>query len=105
MKVFKILFLLLITVLVPLNAQVTYFTNVSDKQIKTLQVKVAGEMFSDPFIELGGENRIEVNFDAFNPGFGRYAYNLVHCNADWTQSNLSPIEYMNGFQGDRKSVV
>ena len=54
MKVFKILFLLLITVLVPLNAQVTYFTNVSDKQIKTLQVKVAGEMFSDPFIELGG---------------------------------------------------
>ena len=50
MKVFKILFLLLITVLVPLNAQVTYFTNVSDKQIKTLQVKVAGEMFSDPFI-------------------------------------------------------
>ena len=46
MKVFKILFLLLITVLVPLNAQVTYFTNVSDKQIKTLQVKVAGEMWA-----------------------------------------------------------
>lgn len=104
MKVFKILFLLLITVLVPLNAQVTYFTNVSDKQIKTLQVKVAGEMFSDPFIELGGENRIEVNFDAFNPGFGRYAYNLVHCNADWTQSNLSPIEYMNGFKGARSRI-
>lgn len=70
MKVFKILFLLLITVLVPLNAQVTYFTNVSDKQIKTLQVKVAGEMFSDPFIELGGENRIEVNFEHFNRASG-----------------------------------
>ena len=67
MKVFKILFLLLITVLVPLNAQVTYFTNVSDKQIKTLQVKVAGEMFSDPFIELGGENRIEVGGRAHFP--------------------------------------
>ena len=62
-------------------------------------MKVAGEMFSDPFIELGGENRIEVNFDAFNPGFGRYAYNQRICNADWTHSNLSPIEYMNGFQG------
>lgn len=24
---------------------------------------------------------------------------MVHCNADWTQSQLSPIEYMNGFQG------
>ena len=96
MKVFKILFLLLITVLVPLNAQVTYFTNVSDKQIKTLQVKVAGEMFSDPFIELGGENRIEVNFDAFNPGFGRYAYNLVHCNADTkgARSRISPMRWV-----------
>ena len=62
-------------------------------------MKVAGEMFSDPFIELGGENQIEINFDAFNPGFGRYAYNVVHCNADWTQSQLNPIEYMNGFQG------
>ena len=49
MKVFKILLLLLlITVLVPLNAQVTYFTNVSDKQIKTLQVKVAGEYVLRP---------------------------------------------------------
>ena len=76
MKVFKILFLLLITVLVPLNAQVTYFTNVSDKQIKTLQVKVAGEMFSDPFIELGGETVSKLISMLFNPGFRRYAYNL-----------------------------
>ena len=99
MKVFKILFLLLITVLVPLNAQVTFFTDVNSKQIKTLQVKVAGELISEPYIALGGEEQIEINFDGLGSGYTRYAYNVVHCNADWTQSQLSPIEYMNGFQG------
>lgn len=99
MKVYSLLFLLFCTLAIPVDAQVTYCTNVNSKQIKTLQVKVAGEMISEPFIALNGEDRMEINFDAFNPGFGRFAYSVVHCNADWTQSSLSPIEYMNGFQG------
>ena len=102
MKVFKIMFLLsFITVLVPLNAQVTYFTNVGDKQIKTLPVKVAGEMFSDPFIELGGENRIEVNFDAFNPLSGRYAFIIWSIATPIERTESFRIEYMNGFWGAR----
>lgn len=99
MRVYSLLFLLFCAVAISVNAQVTYCTNVNNKQIKTLQVKVAGEMISEPYIILNGENRMEINFDAFNPGFGRYAYSVTHCNADWTQSNLSPIEYMDGFQG------
>ena len=73
--------------------------SVNSKQIKTLQVKVAGELISEPYIALGGEEQIEINFDGLGSGYTRYAYNVVHCNADWTQSQLSPIEYMNGFQG------
>lgn len=99
MKVYSLLFLLFCAMAISVDAQVSYYTNVNSKQIKTLQVKVAGEMISEPFIELNGENRMEINFDAFNPGFGRYAYSVIHCNADWTQSSLSPIEYMDGFQG------
>lgn len=99
MKVLKVLILLFATVLTPSNAQVSYFTNVSDKQIKTLQVKVAGQMFSNPYIQMNGTDRIEINFDGLSSGFGRYAYNVIHCDANWTQSSLSPIEYMNGFQG------
>ena len=37
------------------NAQVKFFTDVNSKQIKTLQVKVAGELISEPYIALGGE--------------------------------------------------
>lgn len=99
MKAFGLIFLLISLVFQTLEAQTVYTTRVSSKQIKTLQVRVAGEPFSNPYITLGGPNRIEINFDALNSASGGYAYSITHCNADWTQSALSPIEYMSGFQG------
>ena len=99
MKSLNILFLLFTIALASSNAQESYFTDIRDKQIKSLQVKREGEMFANPFIQLNNGERIEINFDALNPGFGRYAYNLIHCDADWTRSSLSQIEYMDGFQG------
>lgn len=80
-------------------AQQKHFTHVSDKMVKTLQVRVAGEIISTPCIPLQGDRQIEINFDALGGNMNRYAYSIIHCNADWTQSPLSPIEYMEGFQG------
>lgn len=99
MKVFKWLFLFCWITVWSAEAQDVYRTNVDSKLIKSLQVKVAGELISEPFIELNGDNVIEFNFDALQQGGVRYAYSIIHCNADWTQSSLAPIEYMNGFQG------
>lgn len=99
MKVFGLLLLFFSMIGSAADAQTTYFTQVNNKQIKTLQVRVAGDPFSDPFIPLAGNEQIEINFDALNPAIPQYAYSVIHCDADWTQSVLSPIEYMNGFQG------
>lgn len=99
MRMYGLPIIMLFALSIGANAQVKYFTDVNSKRIKTLQVKVAGERISDPCITLGGEEQIEINFDGLGDGYTRYAYNVVHCNADWTQSQLSPIEYMNGFQG------
>ncbi|MEG1748071.1 MAG: DUF5103 domain-containing protein [Tannerellaceae bacterium] len=100
MKVLSFLFLLVyISLLSPANAQTAYQTSVNSKLVKTLQVKVAGQLISQPFIELNGEDRIEINFDGISQSHVTYAYSIIHCNGDWTQSSLSPIEYMNGFQG------
>ena len=98
-RVLKLLFMMLFPLFIGANAQNTYFTDVNSRQIKTLQVKVAGEMISNPFIPIGGGEQIEINFDALGEGYTTYAYNVIHCNGDWTRSELSPIEYMNGFQG------
>lgn len=82
-----------------LPAQTVYRTKVSNPLIRSLQVRVAGQEISEPFIELSGNEQIEINFDATTHDLQRYAYKIIHCNADWTPSPLLPVEYLNGFQG------
>ena len=80
------------------QAQTVYETAVYSNQVKSLRVEVAGELISEPFIELNGKDMLEVNFDVLNQSQGRYTYSIIHCDADWKKSNLSTIEYMDGFQ-------
>jgi len=79
-------------------SQTLYETKVYSNLIKSLRVEVAGELISEPFIELNGNEKLEVNFDVLNQTQGRYVYSIIHCDADWKKSNLSQIEYMDGFQ-------
>ena len=90
-----ILFLFLI---VNAAAQDTYRSAITRSDIKSLEIKLEGEIISSPFIELNSENRIEISFDALHRSSGRFAYSVLHCNADWKKSELLPIEYMRGFQ-------
>jgi hypothetical protein len=60
---------------------------------------VAGELLSDPVIELNGEKQVEISFDALEQNYNRFAYTVEHCDADWNKSSLAPVEYMDGFQG------
>lgn len=68
MRVHCLLFLLFCAAVMQANAQQTYFTDVNSKLIKTLQVKVAGEFISEPYIELNSDQQIEINFDALEQG-------------------------------------
>ncbi|MDR2385516.1 MAG: DUF5103 domain-containing protein [Tannerella sp.] len=81
------------------NAQEKFRTEIFRDDIKSLEIKVEGEIFSNPYVELNSDKQIEIIFDALHRVSGRFAYSIVHCNADWTQSSLLPIEYMKGFQG------
>jgi len=99
MRIISWLFLLISIGFSSVNAQEIFQTNVSHKLIKSLQVRVENEPMSIPVIELNGDQYIEINFDALTPDYSRYAYSIIHCNADWQQSMLSPIEFMNGFSG------
>lgn len=100
MRAFNLLFPFFLIASIAIEAQTTYCSNISNNQFKTLQVGVTGELISEPYIVLGGPKQIEISFDQLGDGgFTQYAYSVIHCNADWTQSMLTPIEYMNGFQG------
>jgi hypothetical protein len=80
------------------DAQERFRTEIFREDIKSLEIKVEGELASAPYAELNGNRRIEIVFDALDRVSGRFAYSIVHCNADWTPSSLIPIEYMKGFQ-------
>ena len=83
-----------------MNAQESYQTEIfKPKRIKTLQVKQPDEIFTVPVITLGTDEQIEINFDDMTPNYERYAYSIIHCDADWKPSSLSLLEYLQGFQG------
>ena len=80
------------------QAQEAYRTKVFREDIRSLEIKVQGEVISMPFIELNGEKQIEITFDALHRSSEHFAYSVIHCDADWRKSVLLPIEYMKGFQ-------
>ena len=67
--------------------------------IHTLQANLNGEWGEPPVLLHGGSSVLEISFDDLQHNFVRYEYNIVHCNADWTESDLIPTEYMTGFNG------
>ncbi len=88
------------TSLAILKAQTVYETKVfKPKRIKTLQVVKPDEVFTTPVITLDSDEQILINFDDLTPNYTRYAYSIIHCDANWQQSSLSMLEYMQGFQG------
>lgn len=99
MKPIYNLFLLCIINLFTVNAQTVLRTSVNSQNIKSVQVKRAGEFVSFPEISLNGDKQLEINFDVIGDEYNRYLYSVVHCNADWTPSQMLPIEFMSGFQG------
>lgn len=78
---------------------VTYVSN-----IKTVQLLVDGKPFSNPIYSIGNPREMLVlNFDDLNGGFENYVYTIIHCNADWTPTNLFQNQYLEGFFEDQIS--
>ena len=65
--------------------------------IHTLQTIVNGDWLHDDVITLGTEDWVTISFDHFTHDYHRFVYRIVHCNADWTPSDLFEVDYMDGF--------
>lgn len=81
-----------------LYAQKTFRTDILSPAIKTLQLKVNEDWQQPPVINLEGNDYIEISFDELSANQTRYTYSIIHCNADWTKSLLTQVEYIAGFQ-------
>ena len=67
--------------------------------IHTLQTIVNDDWLHDDVIELGTDDWVSIEFDHFTHDYHRFTYKIVHCNADWTPSDLFEVDYMDGFNG------
>ncbi len=93
----KTLFSIFVFSFLVANAQISYRTQIFNPTIKTLQAGLLGAKFSLPVMELNGQDILEVSFDEMSHGAHSYSYKILHCNADWTVSDLNSTEYLSGF--------
>ena len=65
--------------------------------VRTPQMMLNDEWGKMPVMLLGGDDVLQFSFDEMSHVYHRYTYRIVHCNADWSQSDLAEIDYIDGF--------
>ena len=78
------------------SAQTIFRTQTLSPDIKTLQVNLS-EALVLPILELRGSDALTIQFDEMSHNIRSYSYRVLHCNADWTVSQLNSVEYLQGF--------
>lgn len=75
----------------------TFQSRTKLESIKTLTVYPDGNWSGVPVINLGTDNKVEITFDELSHDYKRFAYRIIHCNSDWKRSDMTVLEYMEGF--------
>jgi len=70
---------------------------VLDHSVKTVQLYREGWPLSYPVVKLSGDVPLVLEFDDLSEDQPRFMYRMLHCNADWTPSDLSEQEYLEGY--------
>ena len=71
-----------------------------NKQIKTLLCHKKEDELSLPILNLNTDNQLLISFDDLDADIKNYYYTIIHCNSDWTKSDLMQSEYINGFKNE-----
>jgi hypothetical protein len=70
---------------------------VLDPSVKTVQLYREGWTMSYPVIRLVEDVPLVLEFDDLSKEQPTFMYKVIHCNADWTPSDLSEMEYLEGY--------
>lgn len=95
-----------------LIGQTIYEDKVYKESIKTPQLFLKGLPFTKPILDLRpceayededdvSVSRLQLLFDDINSDIENYYYKIIHCNADWTASNLVEMDFLEGFNNEQ----
>lgn len=79
------------------EANAPYRTHISHNEIKTLLINREDSNTDLPIIELGSADKLIIRFDEMSHETHSYNYKVIHCNADWTASDITSNEYLRGY--------
>ena len=87
----------IVLLVIPAFSQIV--EKVEPPYISTIQFRGATDLSQLPVIRLGGQ--LQLSFDALNGEEEDYYYTITHHNFDWSPSDLSKSEYLDGFDDVR----
>ncbi len=100
MKRIFLLFALLASTTLVFSQMITNEDKVYDDNIQTVLLFNDGDQLSEPVIRLNTNDRLRLSFDDFSNESFRFKYTLIHCNEFWEPSDLTQIEYLEGYFED-----
>lgn len=74
-----------------------YENAIYNPSIHSVQLHPIRFEMGNPLIHLSFKDSLLLSFDDLSSNPQNYAYTLIHCNADWTPSELMESEYLEGF--------
>lgn len=99
---FGLLFFFILSVFSTSNAQDFFFKDYTyQSNIKSVKFHLLNLELTYPIIDLNSSGQLHLSFDELDEDVKDYNYTVIHCDADWTPSDLSEMEYLRGFAEDR----
>lgn len=77
-----------------------YDDHIYQAGIRTVRLVPRGNDLAMPVIALNSGEQLLLSFDDLYEEFTNLSYTLIHCNADWTPSELMRNDYLSNFSDD-----
>jgi|WetSurMetagenome_2_1015567.scaffolds.fasta_scaffold82392_2 hypothetical protein len=77
------------------NEDIVYQKNIRSVVFRQSEVEI-----SAPIINLNSGETLHLEFDDLNTNIEPYQYTVIHCDANWKNSDIWPNEYIGGLQED-----
>ncbi len=80
-----------------LEQKLIYNNHIYQKNIHTVLLHPIRSELEEPIIHINRTDSLLLSFDDLDGNFKNFYFTLIHCNADWTPSDLLESEYLEGF--------
>jgi len=102
-KILIIIALLILSNII--KAQKIYSDTIFNKNVASINFGRNGFVMSEPIISFNSSEQLRLNFDYLSADSRYLSYTIVHCNADWSLSDLQKNEYLKTFNFDQINDV